>query len=151
MLENYIMYILMIENKGYLNPLTFSIYIIIFKFGPALVFGPRKDKVLFSKKSFMIKKYLNISKTTPKQLLSLQKWKQICQFFFFTHEFENLLGIFFFIFWHVIKKWGIFIYWVIPFYRKKKTLKNLILGQKNKDGQKLQRILFIKNIFLFLI
>ena len=64
----------MIENKGYLNPLTFSIYIITFKFGPALVFGPRKDKVLFSKKSFMIKKYLNISKTIPKQSLSIQKW-----------------------------------------------------------------------------
>ena len=87
----------MIENKGYLNPLTFSIYIIIFKFGPALVFGPRKDKVLFSKKSFMIKKYLNISKTTPKQLFITSKWKKICQIFL-VMSFENLLGIFLFIF-----------------------------------------------------
>ena len=40
----------MIENKGYLNPLTFSIYIIIFKFWPALVLGTKKENY-FSKKS----------------------------------------------------------------------------------------------------
>ena len=138
MLENYIMYILMIENKGYLNPLTFSINIIIFKFWPALLFGLKKDKVFFSKKSFLIKKIPQYIKKKPKTIAITSKMdKKICQTFFSLTSLKILL----------LEKMGYsFIYWGITFY-KKKSLKKLILGQKNKDGQNLKRMIFIKKRF----
>ena len=49
--------------------------------------------------------------------------------FFFTHEFENLLGHFF---WHVRKKID------------KKIVEKINFGQKNKDGQKFLKMLFME-------
>ena len=62
----------MIENKGYLNPLTFSINIMIFKFWPALFFGPKKDS-FFSKKSFFNKKIPQYIKNNPKTIAITSK------------------------------------------------------------------------------
>ena len=71
----------MIENKGYLNPLTFSIYIIIFKFWPALVLGPKKKKKI--QRKVYNKKIPQYIKNNPKTIVITSKMETNMPIFFF--------------------------------------------------------------------
>ena len=128
MFGNYIMYILMIENKGYLNPLTFSINIIIFKFGPALVFGPKKDKVFSREKFFLIKNTSIYQKQPQNNCYHFKNGQKICQTFFSLMSLK-ICQAFFSLFFDMLKKWGIFYILRYNLFKINSSIK-LILGQK---------------------